>query len=163
MLLEISSLKNFEIFIGKHLCWGPLIKLQAFRPSTFSCGYCENFKNNFFHRTPPMVASGSPTTVLLYYYSPLGCLLFDFLPPHAFEFDQKLTQNVAQIIFYCHVTIQFLPCLNRFITCFWFQNIFWKNLHEALHKQLCNTICQKIFLACNCGWSSVFSLRICFG
>ena len=138
MFFEISSLKNFAIFTGIYLCWGLfLIKLQAFRPSTFlkrnsntgvSCGYCKIFKNSLFHRAPPAVASGNPTTVLLYYYSLLGCLLFDFPPPHAFEFDQKLTQNVAQMILYCHVALQFLPCLNRFITCFWFQNIFWKNI-----------------------------------
>ena len=46
------------MFTGKHLCWGFfLIKLQAFRPATFSkrdsniavsCGYCEIFKNSFF-------------------------------------------------------------------------------------------------------------------
>ena len=23
----------------------------------FSCGFCETFKNNFFHRTPPVAAS----------------------------------------------------------------------------------------------------------
>ena len=44
MLFKISTLKNFAIFIEKHLCWGVLlIKLQAWRPATllkthmFSC------------------------------------------------------------------------------------------------------------------------------
>ena len=41
-----------------------------------------------------------------------GCLFFDFAPPCAFYFDQKLTQNVAQIILYYHVTRQF------FLACF---------------------------------------------
>ena len=58
MFFEISSIKNFAIFTGKHLCWGlGLIKLHACRPATFlkrdsntgvSCGYCEIFKNSFF-------------------------------------------------------------------------------------------------------------------
>ena len=49
MFFEISSLKSFAIFTGKHLGWGLfLMKLQAFRPATFlksdsntgaSCGY----------------------------------------------------------------------------------------------------------------------------
>ena len=29
----------------------------------------------------------------------MGCLFFDFAPPLAFDFDQKLSRNVAQIIF----------------------------------------------------------------
>ena len=58
MLFKISSIKNFAIFTGKHLCWGLfLIKLQAYRPTIFlkrdsntgvSCGYCELCKNSFF-------------------------------------------------------------------------------------------------------------------
>ena len=37
--------------------------------------------------------------------------------------------HVAQIILYYHVTKQFLPCLNWLVTCFWFQNMFWKNIN----------------------------------
>ena len=58
IIFEISSIKNFAIFTGKHLFWGPfLIKLQAFRAATFlkrdhntgvSCEYCKLFKNSFF-------------------------------------------------------------------------------------------------------------------
>ena len=73
MFFELSRIKNFAIFTGKHLCSGLfLIKLQAFRPATFlkrdsntgvSCGYCEIFKNSFFYRKPVVAASDSPTTV----------------------------------------------------------------------------------------------------
>ena len=73
MFSEIRSIKNFAIFIEKHLCWGLfLIKFQAFRPAKFlkrdsntgvSCGYCELFKNSFFYRKPPEATSDSPTTV----------------------------------------------------------------------------------------------------
>ena len=100
-----------------------------------------------------MAASYSPATVQ---QSQSGCLFFDIAPPRAFSFDQKLIQNVAQIIL--HMTKQFLSCLNWLIKCFRFQNMFWKNiscfrfwwknLHKALHKQLCNTTCQKTFFAC---------------
>ena len=58
MFFEICSLKHFAILTGKHLFWGLfLIKLQAFRPTTFlkrdfntsvSCGYCKIFKDSFF-------------------------------------------------------------------------------------------------------------------
>ena len=94
MFFEICSLKNFAIFTGKHLCWGLfLIKLQAFRPAIFlkrdsntgvSFGYCEMFKNSGFYRKPQVATSDSPTTAEL---SQLGCLFFDFMPSHAFEFD----------------------------------------------------------------------------
>ena len=72
MFFKIRSLKDFAILTWKHLCWGLFfIKLQAFRPVSFwkisitgvSCGYCEIFKNSFFYRKPPVVASDSPTTV----------------------------------------------------------------------------------------------------
>ena len=114
-------------YIQENTCVG------AFRPATFfkkdsntgaPCGYYEIFKNRFFYRTPPVTASGSPTTA----EGQLGCLFFDFALPRAFGFDQKITQNVAQIILYYHVTKQFLSWLNWLTTCFWFQNMFWKNI-----------------------------------
>ena len=55
-------------------------------------------------------------------------VFFDFAPPCAFDFDQ-LSRNVAQIILYYHVTNQFHPCLIWLVTCFWFQNMFWKNIN----------------------------------
>ena len=55
---KIGSLKNFAIFIGKHLCRSlVLIKLQAIRAATLlkrdsnTCvfwGFCKIFKNSFF-------------------------------------------------------------------------------------------------------------------
>ena len=69
IFFETSSLKDFTIFTGKHLCWGlVLVKLQAFNIFTdsnsgVSCGYCKIFKNIFFYRKPPVAASDSPTTV----------------------------------------------------------------------------------------------------
>ena len=70
IIFEISSIKNFAIFTGKHLFWGLfLIKLQVFRPATFlkrdsnkgvSCGYCEIFQNSFFREN---LRSDRPTTV----------------------------------------------------------------------------------------------------
>ena len=62
---------------------------------------------DFFYRTPSLAASESPTTI-----NQLGCLFFDFTLPRAFDFDQKLAQNVAPINLYCHVTTQSLHCLN---------------------------------------------------
>ena len=56
----------------------------------------QNFSEYFSYTTPPVTASDSPTTVQ---ESQPGCLLFDFAPPRAVDFDQKLSRNVAQIIF----------------------------------------------------------------
>ena len=53
------------------------------------------------YTTPPVAASDSPTTAQ---ESQLGCLFFEFTPPRAFNFDQKLSQKAAQIILYYHVT-----------------------------------------------------------
>ena len=60
-------LKNFTKFIGKYLRWS--LFLIRFRPAPATlikrdssrsvlCEFCETFKNNFFHKTPPMTASG---------------------------------------------------------------------------------------------------------
>ena len=72
-----------------------------------------------------MAASDSPTTVTV----KSACLLFDFAPPRAFDFDQKPSRNIAQIILYHHVTKQFIPCLIWLVLCFWFQNMFWKKIN----------------------------------
>ena len=58
-------LKNFAKFTGKHQCQGLfLIKLRASGTCeketlahTFSCEFCEIFKNTFFYITPLVVAS----------------------------------------------------------------------------------------------------------
>ena len=46
-----------------------------------------------------MASCDSYTTVQ---QSQLACLFFDFAPPPVFDLDQKLIQNVEQIIFYYH-------------------------------------------------------------
>ena len=116
VVFEISSIKHFAIFTRKHLCWGLfLIKLQAFRPATFlkrdsdvSCGYCELYKNIFFTENLRWLL----LTVLPLYSEVSWVFLVWFAPSRAFELDQKLMQNVAQIVIYYHVTKQFLSCLN---------------------------------------------------
>ena len=119
MFFEISSLKNFAIFTGKHLCWGLFfIKFLTFRPATFferdsntgvSCGYCEVFMNSFFIENLRCLL----LTVLLQ-YSKVGWAVFSLISRlHVLpNLIKKLTQNVAQIILYYHVTKQFLSCLN---------------------------------------------------
>ena len=81
-------------------------------------------RTSFFYRTSPVATSDS----LLHIIVKLTCLFFDFMPPHAFDFDQKFTQNVAQLIFYSHMTKQFLPCLELLIVCFQFQNVLKKKI-----------------------------------
>ena len=102
-----------------------------------------------------------------------GCLFFDFPPPRTFTFDQKLSQNVAQIILYYHVTKQYLPCLNWLVTCFQFQNMFWKNINcfrfwWKTYTKRCtsNYVISRVKRLSSpalCGWSGAFSFRVWFG
>ena len=95
---------------------------------------------------------------------------FDFTPPHASDFNQKLSRNVAQITLCYHITKQFLPCMNWLVLCFWFQNMFWRNIDcfqfwwklKALHKYLCNIRHQKTFFPCFL-WAGAFNSRVWFG
>ena len=52
MLFKIGILKNYAIFIGKHLCWSLFLLKRLFQKETptkvFSCEYCKIFKNTFF-------------------------------------------------------------------------------------------------------------------
>ena len=56
--------------------------------------------------------------------SQLVCLFFDFVPPCAFDFDQKLPQNIAQIIIYYRVIkkicslLEFIDHLLSILECF---------------------------------------------
>ena len=116
IFFEIGSLNIFAIFRGNQLCWGLfLIKLQALGTATFlkrnyntgvSCGYWKIFKNSFFIQLFLWLL-----LVVLPQYSKVSLGACDFAPPRTFDFDQKFTQNVAQIIIYYHVAKQFLPCL----------------------------------------------------
>ena len=91
----------------------------------------------------------------------------------AFNFDQKLLRNVAQIILYYHVTKQFLPCLNWLATCFWFQNMFWKNINcfrfwWKTYTKRCtsNYVISRVKRLSSpalCGWSGAFNFRVWFG
>ena len=68
-----------------------------------------------------MAASDISTTVKL-----AGVLFFDLADPHAFDLDQKLTQNGSHIVVNYHATKELFPGLNGLITCFRFQSMFWK-------------------------------------
>ena len=99
-----------------------------------------------------------------------GLLFLWFCASMCFHFDQKLTQNVAQIILYHCMTWQFLPFLNWFITCFQFQDIFWKNIScfwfwwKTYTKRCSNNhviLCVKrLSSPALCGWSSAFNFSI---
>ena len=85
----------------------------------------------------------------------------------------KFTLNVAQIILYCHVTKQFLPCLNWLIICFRFQNMFWKNIScfrswwKTYTKHWTNNYLisrdKSLPSPAPWGWSRTFNLRIWLG
>ena len=99
MFFELSRIKNFAIFTGKHLCSGLfLIKLQAFRPATFlkrdsntgvSCGYCEIFKNSFFREN-------------------LRWLLLTVLPQYS-----EVSQGVSYLISRLHVLSNLIKNLRK--------------------------------------------------
>ena len=49
-------IKNLANFTGKHLCWS-LFLTKEIQTQAFPGEICKNFKNTFFHRTPPVAAS----------------------------------------------------------------------------------------------------------
>ena len=51
MFIKIGGLKNFAIFIGKHICW----KIFQYYQDFSWC--CKILKKTFFKRTPPLAAS----------------------------------------------------------------------------------------------------------
>ena len=60
---------------------------------------------------------------------PAGAPVLWFRASTCFNFGQKFSWNFAQMIFYYHMTNQFLPCFMWLVACFWFQNMFWKNIN----------------------------------
>ena len=102
-----------------------------------------------------------------------GCLFFNFASTRAFDFDQYISRNVAQIILYFHVTKQFLPWLNWLVTCFWFQNMFWKNVNcfqfwWRTYTKRCTSNCvisrvKRLSSPVLCGWSGALNFRVWFG
>ena len=112
-----------------------------------------------------------PTTVQQSHL--LGVFVLWFRASSAFGFDQKLTQKVAQIILLYHVTKQFLSCLNWLITCFRFQNMFWKNISCFRFWSKTYTKCctnnyvisrvKRLFSPTLCCWSGAFNFRTWFG
>ena len=77
--------------------------------------------------------------------------------------------HVAQIILYYHVTKQFLPCLNSLVYCFWFQNMFWKNincfrLRWKIYLKRCARNCvisqvKRLSSSALSSWSGAFTFR----
>ena len=79
----------------------------------------------------------------------------------------------SQIILYYHVTKQFLPCLNWFVTCFRLQNMFWKNINCFWFWWKTYTKCctSNYVISCVtrlpspalCSWPGAFNSRVWFG
>ena len=99
----------------------------------------------------------------------MGYLFFGFAPPCVL-FKCKI---VVQIIPYYHTTKQFFHCLNWLLTCFRFQNMFWKNINFfpvwwKTHTKRCtnnhaiNNTCQKTFFGCTLRSIKFFDFRIWF-
>ena len=89
MCFKIGILKNFAKLTGKHLCLDLfLIKLQALRPAFF-----------LKKKNPTQVL---PVDIPKFYTVRVSWGLFLLISRlhGAFDFNQKLTQNVAQIVLY---------------------------------------------------------------
>ena len=54
MFFKTRVIKNFVIFTDLKVC--NFIKKET-PAQAFSCEYCEIFRSNLFHRTPPVAAS----------------------------------------------------------------------------------------------------------
>ena len=92
----------------------------------------------------------------------LGCLFCDFGPPRAFDFDQKLSRNVDEIILYHHVTNEFLPCMKfwKKINCFRF---WWKPYTNRCTSNYVISRVKRLSSPALCSWSGAFNLREWFG
>ena len=85
MFFKIGVLKNFAVFIGKHLCWSLIFNRVAdFRPATilkkrleqmFYCKYCKIFKNTCFEEHLRTTASATCCSRLSYFN--FDVLIFD--------------------------------------------------------------------------------------
>ena len=178
MFFKMGSIKNSAIFTGKHLCWGLfLIKLQVERSATFlkidpntgvSCGYCKIFKESFLIQHLRWLI----LRVLPRYSKVRRCTCSLISRLHELSIFIKNFHNVAQIILYYHVTKQFLACLNWLVTCFQFQNMFWKNLCFRFwwntYTKKCTSNCvispvKRLSSPALWGWSGTFNFRVRFG
>ena len=89
------------------------------------------------------------------------------------DLDQKLSWNAAQIILYYHVTKQFPLCSIWLVTCFWFQDMFWKNINcfGSWWKTYANRCTSNYVISCvkrlsspvPCDCSGASSFRVWFG
>ena len=135
-----------------------------------SCGYCKILKIAFLCNT-----SGCCFWQAYHGTVKSAGVPIDFATPRAFDFDQKLSQNVAQLIFYYHVTKQIPPCLNWLVACFsiWFLNMFWKNINcfqfsWKTYTKRCTSNCvishvKRLSSPTLCDWLGAFSFRAWFG
>ena len=55
MFFKKGVLENFAKFTGKYLSQSLFFNRETLA-QVFSCGFCEIFKNTFFHRIPPVAA-----------------------------------------------------------------------------------------------------------
>ena len=102
-----------------------------------------------------------------------GVLVLWFYTSTHFRLWSKTFTKHSSNDFYCHTTTQFLLCLIWFVTCFQFQNMFWKNINCFWFwwKTYAKRCTSNYVIACVeglsslalCGWSGACSLRVWFG
>ena len=142
MFFEISSLKNFAIFTGIHLCWGLfLIKLQAFRPSTF-------LKRNSNTVFPVDIAKFLRTA---FFIEHLRRLLLAILPQYYCTIIYLW--GACSLIFRLHMLSNLIKNLHKtllkwFFTVTWHCNFFlaWIDLSRAFDFRI---YFGKILVACD--------------
>ena len=91
-----------------------------------SCGYCNLFKNSFLKQhlqclllrvRPRYIVKSAGVPVLWFHASKW------------LRFWSKTFTKPCTNISLLSLTKQFLGCLNLLVACFWFQNMFWKNIN----------------------------------
>ena len=136
-----------------------------------SCRYCKIFKNSFLIQYLRWLL----LTVLLRYSKVSWVPVLWFRTSTCFRFWSKtflIKRNVAQIILYYHVIKQFLACLNWLVTCFRFQDMFWKNMNCFWFWWKTYTKCctsnyvisrvKRLSSPTHCGFSGAFHFRVWF-
>ena len=124
-----------------------------------SCGYCKMFKNSSLIQQLWWLH-----LIVLPRYSKVSWVTYSLiLRLHVLSVFIK-NFHLAQISLK-----QFLPCLNWLVTCFWFQNMFWRNINcSRLWWRLSLKHCTSNYVISQVkrlsssalgGWSGAFNFR----
>ena len=161
MFFEISSIKNFSISTGKHLCCGfNLKKLQAFRHATFlkrdsnsgvSRGYFEMIKSSFLIESLRYLLSAGVFVVWFCVFMCFWIWLKTYTKHCASNSLLSRDKTISFLLGLIYHVLSISEYFGKSLVAFDF---------DKTNKQECNITCQKTFFACTL---QLINFRIWFG